>query len=304
MMPEPEQNQYFSDLVDRISSAWSGLADKPDETPESTVRTLWQLAAGNPVPPAQTIPQTLPRLTAGQSQALLVWIDKRLSGIPLAYLTGRQDFMGVTLLCTPQAMIPRKETEILGAAALATAHRLAEQRGAIRTVDLCTGSGNLALVLAAREPRCQVWGADIAAGAVDLARHNADFLGLSDRAHFLQGDLFAPFETPEFLLNTDLITCNPPYISSAQVDKLAAEIRAHEPRPAFDGGPFGIQVITRLLREAPRFLKPCSWLCFEVGLGQAKAILQMMRKMSCYPEVVTHCDKQGEIRALCARTAI
>jgi len=278
-------------------------AGKPEENPESTLKSLWQLAAGNRVTPVKALAQPYPPLDLVQQERLKELVDQRISGVPLAYLVGRQTFLGVDLLCSPQAMIPRKETEIVGRAALATLQALAKERTEIRVIDLCTGSGNLAVLMAANEPRCQVWGVDITAEAVEQARENAAFLGVSERANFLQGNLFEPVATPDFFHNTDLITCNPPYISSAQVEKLPGEIFFYEPRAAFDGGPFGVQVLTRLIREATAFLKPGSWLCFEVGAGQGKYIASMLNKIDTYRDVETFKDESGEVRALRVRTA-
>ncbi len=294
--------QQYSELLKQLSVGWSGLPDKPEETPGSTLQALWHLAAGNRVTPERALALPLPELDKAQSDKLHMLVEQRLSGIPLAYLTERQTFLGIDLLCSPKAMIPRKETEIVGRAAVQTVQALADERGMVRVIDLCTGSGNLAVVMAAKEARCQVWGIDIVADSVELARQNAAFLGLGDRVQFLHGDLLAPLETDEFLNNVDLITCNPPYISTAQVDKLPGEIHDFEPREAFDGGPFGVHVLTRLVREAPKFLKPGSYLCFEVGLGQGKYIANMLQKSEHFTEVETYQDDAGAVRALRARS--
>ncbi len=301
-MIDRTMDALYMELLGQISTSWSGLPDKPEESPESTLRSLWHLAAGNRVTPVKALALPLTALDKARSCALKDLIEQRLGGVPLAYLIGRQTFLGMDLLCSPQAMIPRKETEIVGRAAVASVQALAREREAVRVIDLCTGSGNLAVLMAANEPRCQVWGVDITGEAVELARQNAAFLGLGERVHFAQGNLFAPLATAGFLHNTDLVTCNPPYISSAQVDKLPGEIHDYEPREAFDGGPFGIQVLTRLIREAPAFLKPGAWLCFEVGAGQGRYIANMLQKIDTYREIETFADETGEVRALRAKT--
>jgi release factor glutamine methyltransferase len=229
-------------------------------------------------------------------------VQQRISGVPLAYLTGRQRFMGLEMMVGPEAVIPRKETEILGQAALHALSDLAEQRGQVRAIDVCTGSGNLALALAFHEPRCTVVGVDLSPAAAALANRNALALDLSGRVTFTQGDLFAPFESDESFERVDMVTCNPPYISAARLEKMPKEIIDFEPRMAFDGGPFGVNILTRLIRETPRYLKPNSWLCFEVGLGQGPALERMLQKAPGYAAVQAVSDEQGEVRALLART--
>lgn len=288
----------YHDLLKRLKQTWSGLLDKPDETPETTLQTIWSYA-GEQLP-GRSLDKTL---SPEKVKLLRELVEQRNSGVPLAYLTGRQTFMGIELVCSPGAMIPRKETEILGKVAIQAAHELAGVKGNFLALDVCTGSGNIALVIAVIEKTCQVYGTDLSQEAVDLAGLNAIKLGLEGRVRFVQGNLFGAFESDEYFNRFDLITCNPPYISSAQVDRMPEEIARHEPRLAFDGGPFGINILTRLVREAPRFLRPGGLLCFEVGLGQGKAMLNLLNKIGVYEEVISFLDEKGEIRAARAQFA-
>lgn len=287
-------SDLYQELLNLFLNGWAGLPDKPLETPETTLEALWSFSNGQEY-------KADGEIGSEEAQKLRVLVEQRLNGAPLAYLTGRQSFMGIEFLSSPEAMIPRKETEILALASVDLARQLAVGGKPIRIIDLCTGSGNIALTLAHYIPDCQVFGADLSYEAVDLARRNAMHLGLADRSRFFQGDLFAPFENEEFLGKMDLVTCNPPYISSAHVEKLPEEIIQHEPRLAFDGGPFGIRILTQLLRESPRFLKPDGWLCFEVGLGQGNAMLNMLNKANRFLDIEPFRDNSGEIRVLQAR---
>lgn len=294
-------DQRYADLLEQIQTHWVGLPDKPDETAEVTLQVLWRLAAGDPTTPAGQTSQPLPALDETGMARLQTLLARRLSGTPLAYLTGRQTFLGITMLASPQAMIPRKETEILGKVAVETIQHLEQTRGITRAVDVCTGSGNIALAISANAPQAQVWGIDLSPEAVQLAAQNAEFLHLAGRVTFLTGDLFAPLAAPDFASSFDLVTCNPPYISSAQVDRMAEEIHEHEPRLAFDGGPFGIKILTRIIREAPTYLNPGGYLCFECGLGQGKNMVQMVNRQG-YLDVETFTDQAGDIRVIRART--
>ena len=119
---------------------------------------------------------------------------------------------------------------------------------------------------------------------------------------FRVGDLLASFDEPACHGQIDLLTCNPPYISTAKVSAMPAEISRHEPRLAFDGGGFGFSILSRVIQDAPRFLKPGGWLCFEVGRGQGPYLAGSLKKMKEYAEVRPLADAHGEVRALAART--
>ncbi|MEO8806998.1 MAG: peptide chain release factor N(5)-glutamine methyltransferase, partial [Burkholderiaceae bacterium] len=250
------------------------LPDKPEETATSTLRVLWHLAAGRAlsVEAADTAPLTA--LDAAAEARLTELTAQRLSGTPLAHLSGRQRFMGLELLASEDALIPRRETELLGHAALGLLQGMAPHASALRVVDVCTGSGNLALSLAHHAPQAQVFGADLSAEAVSLARRNAEHLSLQSHVEFRVGDLLEPFDEPAFHGQVDLLVCNPPYISSQKVEAMAAEISGFEPRLAFDGGPLGVRILQRLIREAPAYLRKGGWLAFEVGAGQGPAVLK------------------------------
>ncbi len=278
------------------------LPDKPEETAESTARALWLTAAGQPNSVEAAQAQSLPVLDASGRARLDELVSRRVSGIPLAHLSQRQSFMGIELLAGPDALIPRKETEIVGRAALSKLRGLVATRGPIRVIDVCTGSGNLAVALAVQEPQCDVIGIDLSPEAVNLAERNSALHSVTSRVSFMRGDLFTPLSAEEFFQSFDMIVCNPPYISSSKVDGLPVETGAHEPRLAFDGGNFGVAILSRLIKEAPRFLKTGSWLCFEVGVGQGSYFVRTLGKMTEFGGVETFADSQGEIRAIAAVT--
>jgi release factor glutamine methyltransferase len=291
----------YQQLLQQFEAAWNGLRDKPEENPANTVRALWLTACGQPVSAQQAEACELPVLDESYRRRLSELIEARLSGTPLSYLSGRQRFMGLDFIAAPQAMIPRQETEILGRAALSILQQIAQERGAVRVMDLCTGSGNLLLIMIHFVTSASGVGSDLSPDAIELAIKNAEHLRLSDRVQFRSGDLFAPFESPEFYNQFDLVMCNPPYIGSKTLKTMAPEIIAFEPHLAFDGGPFGIQVLTRLIKNAPRFLKTGSWLCFEMGMGQGDGIARMIKKIPEYSVIRTFTDDEGKIRALAAK---
>lgn len=286
-----------------LQAHWQAAHDKPEETPENTLRALWSAAVGTPLSAVAAAGAALPELDADAGRRLDDLIEKRLAGAPLAHLTGRQHFLGLDLLAGPEALIPRRETELLGRAAI----ELARERDAHDTpgiaVDICTGSGNLALALAHHVDGLRVFGADLSEDAVALARRNATLLGLADRVEFRAGDLLAPFDGAAFHGAVDLLLCNPPYISSSKVGAMPEEISAHEPRLAFDGGPLGVSLLARLMQDGVRFVKPGGWLAFEVGLGQGPAMARRLRNDGAWDDVRELIDGDGAVRALLARRA-
>ncbi len=295
--------QLFDTLLTEISVDWIGLPDKPEETSESTLRTLWLLAAGQPLAVTRCWDFDLPPLSETERKQLRHFLQQRRAGVPLAHLTGRQHFLGLEMLTGPEAMIPRKETEILGRAALEILQGLVAQREPVTVVDLCTGSGNIALALAHYVPHCHVYASDLSVDALQLARRNARHLGLDARVAFLKGDLFAPFATSPLQGKIDVVTCNPPYISEQRTVELPQEIREFEPQLAFDGGPFGVTLIMRLLKEVPSYTRPGAWLCFEVGSGQGDVFKRKLERDPRYTAVRSHPDAQGRIRALCTQVS-
>ncbi len=293
-------SQFYCKKLSELSQFFSALPDKPEETLESTLDVLCNLAAENrlDVEIAQQTP--LPELNKAQLSKLSDIVHKRVSGTPLAHLTGKKRFMNIDFEVSADALIPRKETELVGYAALDILQDTAVGKNSVLVVDICTGVGNLGLALAHHEPKARVFGADLSAIAVALAVRNTVKLNLCDRVEFFAGDLLEPFRSVEFLGKVDVLTCNPPYISAGKLKSMPNEIIDHEPAMAFDGGPFGISILSRLIKEAPEFVRPGGWLAFEVGEGQGPGIQRMLHKNPKYDEIRTVADGEDRIRAILA----
>ena len=202
-------------------------------------------------------------------------------------------FMDVELLVERGVLVPRAETELLGLEAL----QLVED-GA-RIIDMCCGSGNLACALASRLPHARVWASDLTDSCVALARKNAQFTGVANRITVVQGDLFAGLHELEGTI--DLIVCNPPYISQAKLAGERAVLLENEPREAFDGGPYGLSIHQRVVKEALPFLKPGGWLLFEIGLGQDRQVKLLFERTRAYQDLRTVANAAGEVRVVGAR---
>lgn len=297
MTPE----ELFKVLKQSLKYKFNFLEDKPEETLDSTLRALWFAAYGVPRSCEEAVKLQLPKLSEKQVIQLNYLVEQRLDNIPLAHITGRQSFMGIELLSDRRALIPRKETEILGWKALELSRFIARDKTNIKIMDVCCGAGNLGLSLAYYNNNSIVFAADLSKDAVDLTLDNILFLKLNNRVHVKHGDLFSPFNTSEYYEKTDLIVCNPPYISSTKVRKMTSEISENEPVLAFDGGMLGTKIILKLISEAPRFLIRSGWLIFEIGVGQGSFIMQLCDRSQFYDKVETVTDKSGNIRVILAR---
>ena len=205
---------------------------------------------------------------------------RRARGAPLALLVGRQRFLGLDLLTREDVLAPREESELLAREALAVARSLAGAE--VRLADLGCGAGNLACALACHEPRSRVWASDLAAPCVALTRENAALHHLEGRIRVAQGDLFGPLEGLGLEGGLDLVVMNPPYIPSASLERNHASLLQFEPREAFDGGPYGLTIIGRLLQEAPAFLKPGGHLLLEFGEGQERLVATLADRSGHY----------------------
>jgi release factor glutamine methyltransferase len=200
------------------------------------------------------------------------YVERRLKHEPTAYITGVREFFGIEFEVSPAVLIPRPETETLVEAAIELARPRSRIRRGPVIADIGTGSGAVAIALALNVARSDVYAVDSSAEALAVARRNAERLG-ADRVLCLRGDLLTPL--PEYV---DVLVANLPYVRSDQIQQLAPEVREYEPRAALDGGPDGLTVIGRFLRDAPSFLRPNGAVCLEFGDGQTEAVRDLARR--------------------------
>jgi len=293
-----ETTELYQSLSAYLGEHLKTLNDKPEETVESCLKALWAKASGKNRSVESALVEKMVDLSDEQVKLLHQLIETRISGIPLAYITGRQNFMGIELLSDNRALIPRKETEILGRTALEVCQSVSKMKVKPLVLDVCCGSGNLGLALSTLSPDITVYSSDLSQEAVDLTKENISFLNLADRVTALQSNLFEAFESDKFLGKVDIIVCNPPYISSAKVTKMDSEISNNEPSMAFDGGMIGTKIIQQLIRDAPKFLVKGGHLIFEVGLGQGTFISQLIEKSNKYARVITINDDMDNVRVI------
>ncbi len=191
---------------------------------------------------------------------------QRLTRRPLQYLLGRQSFLGRDFFVNESVLIPRPETELLAEKAIQMLKHLSGHPAAL---DLCCGSGVLAVSMALDVPNAAVTAVDLSADALAVAMHNAEQLHAD--VHFLQGDLFSPVQDMRF----DVIVSNPPYIPSEECRTLQAEVM-QEPMLALDGGKDGLDFYRRIAHEAADHLLPGGVLLLEVGDGEANKVAAML----------------------------
>jgi release factor glutamine methyltransferase len=212
--------------------------------------------------------------------------------VPVAQLTGRKEFWSLPLEVAPEVLAPRPETETLVEAALA----LAPERDAeLRVLDVGTGTGALALALAKERPKAHIIATDICPKSLQIARRNADKLGMAERIELLEGSGYAPVRGRRF----DLVVSNPPYLAESERGRLAPEL-AHEPAHALFAGPDGLAVLRELVAGAPDALRPGGALALELAPAQAPAVAGACLEAGLV-EVAVRRDLAGRPRVVCAR---
>ncbi|MDD5730642.1 MAG: peptide chain release factor N(5)-glutamine methyltransferase [Candidatus Omnitrophica bacterium] len=201
-------------------------------------------------------------------------LKRRIRGEPIAYILGKQEFMGLDFKVNKDVLIPRQETEILVESAIKAAGTLKLSRsGPLKILDVGTGSGCIAISLAKFLPREEISAVDVSEKALAVALENAK---LHDaRVKFINSDLFVRCPTPE--ARYDIIVSNPPYIPSLEIEKLQPEVR-YEPRAALDGGNDGLDFYRRIIKSAGEYLKDNGLLIMEMGFGQKDAVKNILQK--------------------------
>ncbi|MEO7034395.1 MAG: peptide chain release factor N(5)-glutamine methyltransferase [Polyangiaceae bacterium] len=233
-------------------------------------------------------------LAEGELSRYRELIKRRRVGEPIAYILGRREFFALPMVVDRRVLIPRPDTEVLVESALSgtlTQHLYG------RMLDLCTGSGCVAIAFAKARPTWRVTAVDVSSDAASVARENVRRAGVVHNLAVLEGDLFAPL--PEGAC-FELITANPPYIPSADIAGLDADVRDFEPRLALDGGADGLAVTRRIIAESPRYLSPGGLLAMEGGFDQAPRVAELLAAAG-YTHITRAKDLAGIERVVTGR---
>ena len=216
-------------------------------------------------------------------------IEKRAGRIPLQHLTGVQEFMGFEFMVNEHVLVPRQDTELL---VLEAEKQLRSSSGEnLEVLDMCTGSGCIAISLKARNPQIQCIAADISEKALEMAKKNAE--KMQSEIVFVHTDMFSNI-TGTF----DMIVSNPPYIPTKVIESLEEEVRLYDPFSALDGKEDGLYFYRILAKESPHFLKDGGWIYMEIGHDQSASVEALLKEAG-FEEIRTEKDLAGLDRVVC-----
>lgn len=267
------------------------LATKEDAAPRRSAE--WLLSAATGLSRVELYAYHDRPLTEAERALLRDGVKRRAEGEPLQYVTGEMPFRHLVVRVRPGVLIPRPETEVLVDEAI----RALKGVMSPVVVDVCTGSGCVALSIAQEVPSARVWATDISPLAYEVAHENAERLGLAERVWVGEGDLFSC--VPEELRGrVDVVVANPPYVPSADLAHLPEEVAGFEPRLSLDGGPDGLAVARRIWNEAREWLRPGGAIALELDEGRVSSAAEEI--VEWYSEVRVVSDLVGKDRVLAA----
>jgi len=228
------------------------------------------------------------------------WLERRVAGEPVQYITGRAAFRGLDLAVGPAVLIPRPETEGLVEAVLEVLRSERARWRHPRVVDLGTGSGAIAIAIGAEFPEAAVTATDASGAALAVARGNAETLGLAGRVRFLEGDWLEPLGADELF---EVVVANPPYIATGEWDSLPTDVRAFEPQAALFSGATGLEALREIVDESPRHLVAGGLLALELAEARAAEVAGWLEGAHDWERAEVREDLAGRPRVLLARRA-
>ena len=258
-------------LREALSVAAAQLASNEHLRPTATRDAELLLLHTLRIPRTTLIAHPGNELNASQRTAYENSIARRLRHEPVQYITGQQEFYGLTLKVTPAVLIPRPETEHLVEAVL----KLLPADQPLRIADIGTGSGAIAIALAIHLPQATITALDVSAEALAIATANAREHKVADRINFLQSDLLSALDRGAEAF--DAIVSNPPYVAETDRDTLHPQVRDHEPATALFAGETGLDIYRRLIPQAHTALKPNGLLALEIGHDQQNAVAALLQ---------------------------
>lgn len=317
-MPAPESPAAEVWTVGRIID-WTTahLKKHGSDTPRLDAEIL--LAHARKCPRIRLYVDYAVALTDGERAMMRDLVRRRAQAEPVAYLVGHREFFGLDFRVTSDVLIPRPETETLvlelltearkrgarsleggmeGANAVLSDSASSTSHSKLRILDVGTGSGCIAIACAVNLPESSLTAIDISPAALEVARENARTHGVENRVRFLNGDLFASLASDELF---DFIASNPPYVADGEMETLPADIRQHEPHLALKAGVRGLDVIERLIADAPRYLSPGGTLLVEFSPEQAPAVSELLEKTGRFEPARIVKDPAGLLRLAVAK---
>ncbi len=232
-------------------------------------------------------------LTEPEREQFNTCIERRSRREPLQYITGEVEFRGLLFKVNEDVLIPRPETELLVDEVVNGV-----SKKEVRVLDLCTGSGCIAVSIAKELTESRVYAVDISEGAIAVARENAGRHGVEERITFLIGDLFSAIDALNLKGKIDIIVSNPPYVSKKEMEELQPEIKDYEPASALFGGEDGLDFYRRIIRESPVYLSPGGYIVMEMGYSQSGSIKDLFEKEKGFTGIEVKKDMAGIERTI------
>lgn len=252
-------------MSETLVSLWTEVRRRLEaagvDTPVLDARLLLEAGAG--VSRLEIVTDPRRPVSQAQAAAVLSLTRRRETREPISHILGRRHFWTLDLIVTPDVLTPRPETEFVVEAGL----QVLVRKAPARILDLGVGSGAIALVLLSERPNATAVGVDASAAALEVARKNAEALGVSERLELREGDWVDGLDGA-----FDLVVSNPPYIPSQDIDGLAPEVARYEPRAALDGGPDGLAAYRIIVAALPRILRLGGAFALEIGQGQSETV--------------------------------
>lgn len=224
------------------------------------------------------------------------FVQQRAEGKPIQYITKVQEFMGLELSISPEVLIPRADTEIIVEKLI----ELADKDNIISIVDMCTGSGAIALSLAYYLQNANATAVDISDAALSCCKQNIVKLKLQERVEAVKSNLFEKLKNKAFINNIDMIVSNPPYIPTGDISELSISVREYEPSLALDGGLDGLNFYREISRNASTYLKSGGILAFEIGYNQGQDVINIIKESGSWYDLECYKDLAGLDRCIIA----
>lgn len=224
-------------------------------------------------------------------------VQRRSKSEPVAYLVGNREFFGLDFYVDQNVLVPRPDTETLVMETVDEAQKLDSPA----ILDLCTGSGCVAIAVATHCPKSSFLATDISPAALAIAQKNAETNGQSGKIQFLQSDIFDGLSDGRLF---DIIVSNPPYIPDSEIERLEADVRQHEPRLALSGGSDGLVYYRRIIQEAVSYLKESGTLLLEFSPEQESSLVQLLEESKNYPGIRVKADLAGRSRVVIAQKCL
>lgn len=240
------------------------------------------------------IANDLNQLNCKQEKEYFLKIKKILENNPIEYITNKKEFMNLELYVNQDVLIPRQDTEILVEEVINILQNIKAEN--IQILDMCTGSGAIAIALAKNVEKCIVDAVDISSGALEVVKKNIVKNKVEGRVNIINSDLFSKISNKKY----DLIVSNPPYIESNVIEKLDKQVQK-EPILALDGGDDGLDFYKKIINEAPSYLESDGYLCFEIGYNQKNAVQNLLSNSGKYQEIYCKKDLCGNDRVIIAK---